>query len=67
MLFKRSFHCRFILGEENIRRIEENGITVMVTEHRVLDDRRQGHILIKVRVMKWICDHLRHCVKPKIN
>ncbi|XP_033643889.1 rap guanine nucleotide exchange factor 6-like isoform X2 [Asterias rubens] len=34
-------------GEENIRRIEENGMTVMVTEHRVLDDRRQGHILIK--------------------
>ncbi|XP_022105677.1 rap guanine nucleotide exchange factor 6-like isoform X2 [Acanthaster planci] len=34
-------------GEENIRRIEENGQVVMITEHRVLDDRRQGHILIK--------------------
>lgn len=52
-----------LLGEENIRRIEENGVTVMVTEHRVLDDRRQGHILIKVSVMGWIRGHLIHRAK----
>ncbi|XP_033123025.1 rap guanine nucleotide exchange factor 6-like isoform X7 [Anneissia japonica] len=34
-------------GEENIRRIEENGTVVMVTEHRILDERRQGHVVIK--------------------
>ena len=37
-------------GEENTRRIEENGQTVLVTEHRVLDGgNRKGHIVIRVR------------------
>ncbi len=58
MLMKKwHFSFRFVhrgrrgrrhIGEENIRRIEENGQLVMVTEHRVLDDRRQGHVVIKV-------------------
>ncbi|XP_030835372.1 rap guanine nucleotide exchange factor 2 isoform X4 [Strongylocentrotus purpuratus] len=34
-------------GEENIRRISEDGVLVMVTEHRVLDERRFGHVVIK--------------------
>ena len=45
----RGHRVRRCIGEENIRRIEENGQLVMVTEHRVLDDRRQGHVVIKVR------------------
>ncbi len=36
-------------GEENTRRVEENGETVLVTEHRVLDSgNRKGHIVIRV-------------------
>ena len=39
-------------GEENTRRIEENGQTVLVTEHRVLDGgNRKGHIVIRVSTL----------------
>ncbi|XP_071952178.1 rap guanine nucleotide exchange factor 6-like isoform X2 [Antedon mediterranea] len=48
-------------GEENIRRIEENGKVVMVTEHRILDERRQGHVVIKAKnerlIQHLIGDH----------
>lgn len=35
-------------GEENTRKLEENGRVVLVTEHRVLDGgTRRGHVVIR--------------------
>ncbi|XP_063969691.1 rap guanine nucleotide exchange factor 2-like isoform X3 [Lytechinus pictus] len=41
-------------GEENIRRISDDGELVMVTEHRVLDERRYGHVVIKATPHKLV-------------
>ncbi|XP_072165122.1 rap guanine nucleotide exchange factor 2-like [Diadema setosum] len=41
-------------GEENIRRITEDGQLVMVTEHRVLDERRLGHVVIKATAERLV-------------
>ncbi|KAJ8023170.1 Rap guanine nucleotide exchange factor 2 [Holothuria leucospilota] len=60
-------YCRILTqGEENKQEIKEDGKTVMVMEPRVVDDRRQGYIVIKAIPEKLI-GHLmadQHLVDP---
>ncbi|XP_071829780.1 rap guanine nucleotide exchange factor 2-like isoform X5 [Apostichopus japonicus] len=60
-------YCRILTqGEENKQEIKEDGQTVMVMEPRVVDDRRQGYIVIKGIPEKMI-GHLmadQHLVDP---
>lgn len=44
-------------SEENIRRHEENGVLVLVTEQRPIDaGNRKGNIVIKVRLWRLCVD-----------
>ncbi|KAK7067439.1 Rap guanine nucleotide exchange factor 2, partial [Halocaridina rubra] len=50
------YYCILHQGEENTRRIEENGIVVLVTEQRPIDGgNRKGNIVIKGTADKLMC------------